>query len=206
MGWSCKKFKENMKLFGSAYLGGGGRKSYFTLKGWSLIEINNEIDFRAAEAIAQFLPFEDLYKPFYFNKDTYSDDFVPRVLKDDGINEGNHKQINKTVVNLNNLMSENPLDRAWYHTLVNTENNSCTLLNQMPGEGNRKHYHAKWNEWWLIVRGEWKFEIEEEVYKVSKGDLVFIQKGKKHRITAIGNEIASRLAVSRYDVEHIYDL
>ena len=47
------------------------------------------------------------------------------------------------------------------------------------------------------------FEIEEEKHKVKEGDLVFIQKGKKHQITAIGKKIATRLAVSRYDVEHI---
>tara|TARA_Y100001968_G_C19451760_1_gene769161 strand:- start:2616 stop:3755 length:1140 start_codon:yes stop_codon:yes gene_type:complete len=205
MGWKCKTFLKNMKLSGAAYHGAEGRTSYFTLKGWSTIDIDNEIDFRTAEAIAQFIPFENLYKPFYYEINSYSDSFVPRVLKDDGIREGNCNQENKTIINLRKLMDENPTTSAWYHTLINTENNSCTILNQMPGEGNRRHYHAKWNEWWLIVRGEWKFEIEEELYNVKEGDLVFIEKGKKHKITAIGNNIASRLAVSRYDVEHIYE-
>ena len=205
MGWKCKVFSENMKKYGSAYHGGEGETSFFTLNGWSTIDIDNEIDFRTAEAIAQFIPFEDLYKPFYHKINTYSDQFVPRVLKDDGIVEGVFDQENKTVVNLKKLIDANTSDSSWYHTLINTENNSCTLLNQMPGEGNRKHYHAKWNEWWLIIRGEWKFEIEEDIYKVKEGDLVFIPKGKKHKITAIGKHIASRLAVSRYDVEHIYE-
>ena len=39
---------------------------------------------------------------------------------------------------------------------------------------------------------------------VKKGDVVFIERNRKHKITAIGNEIAIRLAVSRADVEHVY--
>ena len=206
MGWKSDVFIKNMKLNGSAYHGGNGSIKYFTLKGWSTIDIDKELDFRMAEAIAQFLPFEELYKPFYFESGTYSDDYVPRVLKEDGISKGTFGKENKTIVNLNALMASNPNNSSWFHTLVNTENNSCTVLNQMPGEGNRRHYHAKWNEWWYILRGEWEFEIEKEIYKVAQGDLVFIEKGKKHKITATGDQIASRLAISRYDVEHIYQL
>ena len=204
MGWKSEVFLKNMRLYGSAYHGGQGSINYFTLKGWSTIDIDTEFDFRLAETIAQFIPFEAKYIPFYYEKNSFSDDYVPRVLKEDGIVSGDHTNENKQIVNIKSLMEENPSDKSWFHTLVNTENNSCTLLNQMPGEGNRKHFHAKWNEWWLIIRGEWLFEIEEEKYKVKEGDLVFIKKGKKHQITAIGKKIATRLAVSRYDVEHIY--
>lgn len=37
-----------------------------------------------------------------------------------------------------------------------------------------------------------------------KGDIVFIEKGRLHKITAIGDKPAIRLAVSREDVVHIY--
>ena len=205
MGWKSEVFLKNMKEIGSAYHGGNGSINYFTLQGWSTIDIDNEFDFRLAETIAQFIPFEKEYKPFYYEKNSYSDDYVPRVLKEDGIVSGDHTKENKQIVNIKSLMESNSSTKSWFHTLVNTENNSCTLLNQMPGEGNRKHFHAKWNEWWLIIRGEWLFEIETEKYKVKEGDLVFIQKGKKHQITAIGEKMATRLAVSRYDVEHIYE-
>ena len=39
---------------------------------------------------------------------------------------------------------------------------------------------------------------------VKEGDFVFIKKDCKHKITAIGDEMAIRLAVSRADVEHVY--
>ena len=39
---------------------------------------------------------------------------------------------------------------------------------------------------------------------VGKDDVVFIPKGKVHKITAVGNKPAIRLAVSRADVAHVY--
>jgi len=50
----------------------------------------------------------------------------------------------------------------------------------------------------------WKWEIEGKTYIVKKGDVVFIEKNKLHKITAIGDEPAIRLAVSRDLVPHVY--
>ena len=87
---------------------------------------------------------------------------------------------------------------------MNTESNSATLISQLPGEGNRLHYHPSWNEWWYIIRGEWEWEVEGETIPVKQGKIVFIPKNKWHKITATGNQPAVRLAVSRADVAHIY--
>ena len=93
---------------------------------------------------------------------------------------------------------------SWSHRVINSENNSATLICQLPGEGNRRHYHNNWNEWWYIVDGSWEWMIEGKVINVKKDDVVFIEKGKLHKITAIGNKPAIRLAVSREDVAHVY--
>ena len=166
-------------------------------------DIDNEEDFRLSETIAQFIPFEDRYKAFYYEP-SYTDYVVPNVMKDDGVDGTSLGKENQTVTNVPELMNSMSSDKSWYKTLINTENNSCTVVNQMPGEGNRRHFHAKWNEWWYILRGKWLFQIGDESHEVVSGDLVFIEKGNKHCITALGDSIASRLAVSRYDVEHIY--
>ena len=101
-------------------------------------------------------------------------------------------------------MDQMPTDVAWYKTLVDSDSNSCTVVNQMPGEGNRRHYHAKWNEWWYILEGEWEWEIDNKKRIVKKGDIVFMKKNRPHKITAKGEKIAIRMAVSRSDVEHVY--
>lgn len=74
MGWKSETFIKNMKNYGSAYHGGDGKTGYFTLRGWSTIDIDNEEDFKAAEAIAQFIPTQNLYKPLYYESESFSDD------------------------------------------------------------------------------------------------------------------------------------
>ena len=39
---------------------------------------------------------------------------------------------------------------------------------------------------------------------VKKDDLVFIERNRKHKIKAMGDKLSIRLAVSRADVDHIY--
>ena len=112
--------------------------------------------------------------------------------------------VNKELVNIQEIIGKQPIDISWSKRVVDTENNSMTIIAQMPGEGNRKHYHPNWNEWWYILKGKWEWNIEGEKTIVKKGDFVFIKKGQKHKITAIGDELAIRLAVSRADVEHVY--
>ena len=51
MAWDVKKFRENMNKFNCAVYGGDGSIGYFPLKGFSSLDIDNEIDFKMAEII-----------------------------------------------------------------------------------------------------------------------------------------------------------
>ena len=55
MGWKTSNFLYNMKDLGCAYHGGKGRVKFFTVKGFSEIDIDNEEDFLVAEAIYSYL-------------------------------------------------------------------------------------------------------------------------------------------------------
>ena len=129
---------------------------------------------------------------------------VEAILKKDGVVDNNFEDANQEVVNAFELIKQHPGAASWSRRLVDTESNSATMIGQMPGEGNRRHYHPDWNEWWFILAGKWEFEINGQVKEIVTGDVVFIGKGKVHKITAIGDEMAIRLAVSRSDVEHVY--
>ena len=133
------------------------------------------------------------------------DNDVYNILTKDGVKNIDFENENSLITDLNTIIDENKDLENWSKRLINTESNSATLICQQPGEGNRKHHHSNWNEWWYIIKGEWKFEIEDQVYRIKKGQLVLIKKNLKHKITAIGKETAIRLAVSRSDVDHIYD-
>ncbi len=129
---------------------------------------------------------------------------VEAILKKDGVLDNNFADVNQQVVNAYELIKQNANKTSWSRRLVDTESNSATMIGQMPGEGNRRHYHPDWNEWWFILAGKWEFEIDGKAREIMTGDVVFIEKGKVHKITAIGDQMAIRLAVSRNDVEHIY--
>jgi len=129
---------------------------------------------------------------------------VKKILIKDGIKDNVFHQENKLNTNIKKIIDSKLNKKNWSYRLINTKSNSATLISQQPGEGNRRHYHSNWDEWWLIIKGMWKFEIEGKIFKLKKNDLILIKRKQKHKITAIGKTNAIRLAVSRGDVEHIY--
>lgn len=137
--------------------------------------------------------------------DLKSDANVPNILKQDGVSQSVFNMANQEISSVPELIEKYGRKSSWSHTLVDTESNSATLICQLPGEGNRRHYHPDWNEWWFIVEGAWEWEIEGEKKIIKQGDLVFLKKNRKHKITARGERVAIRIAVSRYDVAHVYD-
>ena len=138
------------------------------------------------------------------NKNQKIETDVPSILKSDGVINNNLMDANKEVVNVGSIIESHDSSVSWSHRVVNSDSNSATIISQLPGEGNRRHYHPNWNEWLYILEGEWIWEIEGKEFTIKKGDVVFIEKGKVHKITAGGDKPAIRLAVSREDVPHIY--
>jgi quercetin dioxygenase-like cupin family protein len=130
---------------------------------------------------------------------------VPSILLKDGVKSNTLFVSNQEVVNIDDILSSSP-EPSWSYRVVDTDSNSATIICQNPGEGNREHYHPDWNEWWFILDGEWEWFVEGKTTRVKKGDFVLIKKGLKHKITAVGDKPAMRLAVSRSDVEHVYDV
>ncbi len=207
MAWNCKKFRDNMDKYGAGYHGGNGSIGFYELTGYSTVDIDNEEDFELAEAVINSLK-QEKKQPEYYNsvrKDLIADANVKRILSGDGVILNNQDEANREKVMLSEIIEKNGRNQSWSHTVVNSSSNSATLIAQLPGEGNRKHFHPDWNEWWYIVEGQWNWNIEGEDKTIKAGEVVFIEKGKKHQITASGNQMAIRLAVSRYDVDHIYE-
>jgi len=130
---------------------------------------------------------------------------VPKILQDDGIEIFITDLQNAEVNSIPSLVKTFGESVSWAVTMVNTLSNSATLISQMPGQGNRMHYHEDWDEWWYIVSGKWRITFGTYDQEVGEGDVVMIKRGKKHKIEAIGDKPAIRLAVSRYDVNHIYE-
>ncbi len=208
MAWDKENFLSNMKEFGYGYHGVSGKIDYFVLEGFSTIDIDTEEEFRLAESVYEYLKRNGAQKQpeYYQGKQTavHSESDVPSILKVDGIFHSDFEHENSPLVHIPDLIETKDSSVSWCHRLVNTESNSATLISQLPGEGNRLHYHPDWNEWWYIIDGEWIWEIDGKESTVKQGDFVFMPKNVPHKITATGNKPAIRLAVSRADVAHVY--
>ena len=202
MGWRKENYQENMQKYDCAYHGGDGNISCYILDGFATIDVDNEQDFQLAELVARSIASET-YEPLYYGE-YHSEVDVPSILLRDGVEDNNLEESNEAIANVKDIRASLDKTKSWSHRVVNTENNSATLIHQQPGEGNRRHYHPDWNEWWYIVDGEWEWEIDGETKIVKKDDVVFIPKGIVHKVTATGNKPAIRLAVSREDVAHVY--
>ncbi len=207
MGWRCENFRANIKKYGAAYHGGNGKIGFFLVKGYSTVDIDNEEDFMLAEAVAEALD-KPKADPDYFDPERGKlifDADREKILIQDGVEKNIMIDFNKERICIDKIIDRNGGEKSWSHTLVNSPSNSATLIAQMPGEGNRMHFHPGWDEWWYILEGEWEWIIDGISKTVKKGDVIFIERKRKHMITALGDKMAIRLAVSRNDVDHVYE-
>ena len=205
MGWDTNKFKENMDNYKSAYHGGDGSIGFYELKGYSTIDIDNEEDFLLAESVSKAMELPEEEPKYYIGEDDQiADSDRQRILEEDGVMKNIMDKYNKEIADVNSIIEKYGRESSWSYTLVNSPSTCGTLIAQMPGEGNRMHHHTDWDEWWYIVEGEWEWMVEGQPKRVKKGDVVFIERFRKHKITAMGDSIAIRMAISRADVDHIY--
>jgi len=207
MGWHYGRFAANMRSYGSAYHGGDGTIGTYELRGLATLDIDREEDFQLADTIlsSRNRRAGDAPPAYYGDSSAeHAEVDVASILMRDGIANNDLVDVNKEVVHLPEILASYPPNQSWSKRIINTESNCMTLLCQQPGEGNRLHYHPNWNEWWYIVEGEWEWNIEGETRVVRAGDIVFMSKGRLHKITARGNQRAIRMAISRDDVVHVY--
>ncbi len=137
-----------------------------------------------------------------------SDDNVVSVLQDDGVNESllqpGHQFENPNTINISTLEKEMGFTDSWAARVVYNDRFGGVIIKQNPGEGNRLHYHPDADECWVILEGEYEWQIENKTQKVKQGDIVVVKANTWHKITAIGNKPAARFAITKPDVDHIY--
>ena len=199
MGWETERYKENMNLHNAAYHGGSGKIGTYVLKGFSTVDIDEEEDFQLAEIVAQTINPVTLCK-----KGEHIEADVPSILAKDGVVANDLHDANKLIITIDEIIKNKPIDTSWSHRVINSETGSATLICQFPGESNRTHYHDTVNEWWHIIKGSYEFNVDGKIIIANKGDVVFVEKLKTHKITAVGKESAIRFAVSHDSAKHIY--
>lgn len=207
LAWRTGVFRRNMKERGCAVYGGDGRTGYCVLRGNSTVDIDNDEDFAIAETLlasAEASASPARYWDELPATREHSESLVSSILRKDGVVQNDLDDVNHELVRLPGILASMPTTSSWSKRIINSPSNCVTLISQMPGEGNRLHYHFDWDEWWFILEGTWEWEVEGVTHVVEKGDIVFIQRNRLHKITAVGDSRAIRMAVSKDGVAHVY--
>jgi len=205
--WRAATFRRNMLEFGCAVYGGSGTTQHCVLDGDAALDIDTEQDFRLAECLWQSrrrrsVTAKCLNSGGQGREHVERD--VPSILANDGVGLNDLHDTNHPLANIGDLLERGSHTASWSKRIIDSPSNSVTVISQLPGEGNRRHYHNDWDEWWYILEGEWIYEIDGREQRIHKHELVFIERNKVHKVTAAGRRRAVRMAVSRADVDHIY--
>ena len=138
-----------------------------------------------------------------------SDSDVVRVLKDDGVENVSWEQLrefeNTTSINLEELREKLGMG-AWAVRIAFNERFGGVVIQQQPGEGNRKHYHPDADENWIVMEGEWEWWIDGQgTQKVKENDKIVVPAKTRHQITCVGDKPGVRYAMTKPDVVHIFE-
>lgn len=182
----------------AATYGGSGRIALLHLEGDSALDIDTEDDFAIAEAIVAK---REKSMIRYWSPTEHTERDAEEVLEHDGVKNTDLRVPVK--VNLDQILQDLPSDGG-ARRVVSRRSNCATVISQMPEEGNRLHYHHDCDEWWLILEGMYDYAIDGQHMIARKGDIVSIERGLWHQIKAIGDSRATRLAVSKERVAHVY--
>jgi mannose-6-phosphate isomerase-like protein (cupin superfamily) len=101
------------------------------------------------------------------------------------------------------------VEKQWGHELwIHNDSQYCGKLLVFTNSGNKfsMHYHMLKNETWYVQEGAFQFdwidtESAERCYtQLQKGDVVYIEKGLPHQLTAlIDNSIVFEVSTQHFD-------
>jgi quercetin dioxygenase-like cupin family protein len=142
-------------------------------------------------------------------KNNIIDSDLESVLRGDGMPDVDWDTLKKyeniTNISLKQLREDLGMGSWAARTTFNT-NYQGVVIQQQPGEGNRKHNHPEADENWIIMDGEFEWWIDGQgTMKVKTGDIVNVAKGTWHQITCISETPAVRYAINWPDGAHIYE-
>lgn len=208
-GWHRDTFLARYDQHGSATYPPPLQAGYLVLSGNSTLDLDTEDDWKVAEAIVASRR-EPVAKPRYWTPTLRQETDSIGCAQRDGVGYAvryiKHDGWSVTFLNRSIKPSAGVLmpNSASLWRVVETSSSVATVISQMPGEGNRRHYHPDCDEWWLILEGEFDFTVDDRTQRVVEGDLVVVPRGIWHQITAVGSQRAVRLAVSEEGAAHVY--
>lgn len=137
------------------------------------------------------------------------DSNVKRVLKEDGVEfsvlEEGHDLENLSTTSIGHIEKTIGQSSSWAVRIILNDRFGGVIIKQNPGEGNRLHYHPDADECWVVLEGEYEWTIEGKTSRVKQGDIIVVKANTWHKILAVGDGPAARLAITKPNVEHVYE-
>jgi mannose-6-phosphate isomerase-like protein (cupin superfamily) len=91
----------------------------------------------------------------------------------------------------------------WSKRIIADERQLVTLIANPPGGGNRPHWHADFDEWWVVLAGRIEWELTGgHVFAAEATDVVWVPRGTVHHIRNVGADLSLRLAVAMPPAVH----
>jgi len=204
-GWKVSSFKEAYASGeGCTFVGDVGR---YPISKIEAIDVDNPEDLFLAEACLSHMKRKEDVGKFYYNEDVlYIEDDLIDLIKKDGSPCPEKLGYNQRITVLSSVEKEMG-DGSWCYPLVYSSNDQVAFIQQVPGEGCRKHYHVTKDEYWYVAKGEFTWTIgmdEREQIVTREGDFVFLPKGTVHYITCTGDIPGIRIANGGRDMDHVY--
>ena len=104
------------------------------------------------------------------------------------------------------MLERHGTDSNWGEVVLLDQRNRINFIHSMPGVSNNPHWHPDFDEWWVVLKGELEWEVgKREPFRAGPGDVVFVERGYRHKITTVSDESSVRLAVTTPASIHIFD-
>jgi len=207
-GWKSDKFKKsyeenNPKDPGPTFLGKMGFYPISKLEG---IDVDTYEDLFIAEACLSHMKREDnCGKQFFHDKIMSIERELEDLISKDGCRTSDEETHNKPKNNITMALSKMG-DGSWCYPVIVTDNDQACFIQQVPGEGCRWHNHPTKDEFWIVMQGQFLFEIDGlDPITAIPGDVIYAKKNVNHRITCIGDIPGIRLACGERGFAHVYE-
>lgn len=66
---------------------------------------------------------------------------------------------NRIHTSLDYMIARHGTDRAWSEQVLLDQRNRANMIHQLPGDGNRPHWHPDMDEWWVVLKGELEWRV-----------------------------------------------
>ena len=80
------------------------------------------------------------------------------------------------------------------------------ILVMLPGQDHPCHYHAKKEETFVVLHGDLKLDLDGETVLLHKGDVVTVERNKKHSFSSENGCIFEEISTTHYVNDSFYDL